>query len=67
MMTIRKPWGPLEVWTSIPLWLKRMRMARSGFMETHHVGDMEWFVLAVAKPSKIPAGRLVLIQSSMLF
>ena len=66
-MTIRKPWGPLEVWASIPLWVKRMRMAGSGYMETHHVGDLEWFTLAVAKPCKIPAGTFMWMQHSMLF
>ena len=54
--TVRKPWSPLEIWASIPIWLKRMRMVRGGYMEKNEVGDFEWYTMAVAKPCKIPNG-----------
>jgi len=46
----------LEIWASIPIWLKRMRMVRGGYMEKNEVGDFEWYTMAVAKPCKIPNG-----------
>ena len=51
--TVRKPWSPLEIWASIPIWLKRMRMVRGGYMAKNEMGDFEWYTMAVAKPCKI--------------
>ena len=60
---LRKPWGTIEQWASVPLWLKRIR--RGLHHETHEIGEYSWYVMAVAKPKPIPKGALDKIETRL--